>query len=177
MLEGDTVHVIFKRNVKNETQFPLLTIEGRIVSEDKNADGKSESSETSENVYTLWKAISKGHFVLPYTSTSKYRTPLNKVHFKRLQGVLYLKVSLYNWSQASSLLSAFIPVSDTLLRREESKTISVTARDDYIALEDGDKIILRHTSGIDNYVIAVEQRGEFIRYTTEVIIIDKNGKS
>ena len=154
-----------------------MTIEGRIVTEDINVDGKSENSETSENVYTLWKDISKGHFVLPYTSTSKYRTPLNKVHFKRLQGVLYLKVSLYNWSQATSLLPDFIPVSVTLRRREESKTISVTARDDDVALEGGDKIILRHTSGINNYVDAVEQRGEFIRYTTEVIIIDKNGKN
>ena len=94
-----------------------------------------------------------------------------------LQGVLYLKVSLYNWSQATSLLPDFDPVSVTLLRREESKTISVTARDDDIALEGGDKIILRHTSGLNNYVNEVEQRGEFIRYTTEVIIIDKNGKS
>ena len=53
----------------------------------------------------------------------------------------------------------------------------MTARDDDVALEGGDKIILRHTSGINNYVDAVEQRGEFIRYTTEVIIIDKNGKN
>ena len=48
MLEGDTVGVIFKRN--NETEFPLLTIEGRVVTEDINVDGKSESSETSEYV-------------------------------------------------------------------------------------------------------------------------------
>ncbi|CAI8013545.1 hypothetical protein GBAR_LOCUS8571, partial [Geodia barretti] len=107
VLEGDTVDVIFKRNVKSVTAFPLLTIEGSIVTEDINVDD-------------------------------------------------------------------FIPVSVTLLRREESKTISVTARDDDVALEGGDKIILRHTSGINNYVDAVEQRGEFIRYTTEVIIIDKN---
>ena len=53
VLEGDTVDVIFKRNVKSVTAFPLLTIEGSIVTEDINVDGKSESSETSENVYTL----------------------------------------------------------------------------------------------------------------------------
>ena len=53
VLEGDKVDVIFKRNVKSVTAFPLLTIEGSIVTEDINVDGKSESSETSENVYTL----------------------------------------------------------------------------------------------------------------------------
>ena len=53
----------------------------------------------------------------------------------------------------------------------------MTARDDDVALEGGDKIILRHTSGINNYVYEVERRGEFFRYFTEIIIIDKNGKS
>ena len=53
----------------------------------------------------------------------------------------------------------------------------MTATDDDVALEDGDKIILRHISGINNYVNQVEQRGEFFRYITEVIIIDKTGKS
>ena len=50
-MEGDSVDVIFRRS--NETEFPLLSIEGRIVTEDINVDGKSESSETSEYVYTL----------------------------------------------------------------------------------------------------------------------------
>ena len=43
-----------------------------------------------------------------------------------------------------------------------------------IAFEDGDKVILRHISNINNYVNLVEERGEFIRHTTEVAIVDKN---
>ena len=50
----------------------------------------------------------------------------------------------------------------------------MTAYNDMIALEDGDKVILRHTSNINNYVNLVEQRGEFISHTTEVAIVDKN---
>ena len=53
----------------------------------------------------------------------------------------------------------------------------MTATEDDVALEDGDKIVLRHISGFDNYVNSVELRGEFVRYITEVIIIDKTGKS
>ena len=66
------------------------------------------------------------------------------------------------------------PVLVTLLRRDSRITLSLTAYNDIIALEDGDKVILRQTSGINNYVNLVEQRGEFISHTTEVTIVDKN---
>ena len=66
------------------------------------------------------------------------------------------------------------PVLVTLLRRDSRITLSLTAYNDIIALEDGDKVILRQTSGINNYVNLVEQRGEFISHTMEVAIVDKN---
>ena len=77
-------------------------------------------------------------------------------------------------NQIPLLFSDYQPVSVTLLRRESRITLSLTAYNDLIALEDGDKVILRHTSGINNYVNLVEQRGEFISHTTKVAIVDKN---
>ena len=53
----------------------------------------------------------------------------------------------------------------------------MTANDDDVALEEGDTIILTHVSNIPNYVIRVEERGEFISHTAKVTIIDKDSRS
>ncbi|CAI8037620.1 hypothetical protein GBAR_LOCUS21039 [Geodia barretti] len=108
VVEGETLDIVFERNAKGTTKFPLLTIEGRIISEGDEDD--------------------------------------------------------------------YQPVLVTLLRRDSRITLSLTAYNDMIALEDGDKVILRQTSGINNYVNLVEQRGEFISHTMEVAIVDKNNR-
>ena len=39
VVEGETLDIVFERNAKGTTKFPLLTIEGRIISEG-DEDGK-----------------------------------------------------------------------------------------------------------------------------------------
>ena len=124
VVEGETLDIVFGRNAKGTTNFPLLTMEGRIMSEG-DEDGKFQHA-TSNLI--------------------------------------------------SNPLSDYQPVSVTLTRKDSRITLNLTAYNDMIALEDGDKVILRHTSGINNFVNEVEQRGEFISHTTEVTIVDKNNR-
>ena len=117
--------IVFGRNAKSTTNFPLLTIEGSIISEG-DEDGKFQHAMSNL----------KSNQIPP--------------------------------------LSDYQPVSVTLARIDSRITLSLTAYNDTIALEDGNKVILRHTSGINNFIMAVEQRGEFFSHTAEVAIVDKN---
>jgi hypothetical protein len=72
--EGETLNIVFERNAKGKTRFPLLTIQGSIISEGDEDD--------------------------------------------------------------------YQPVSVTIYRRYSKITFSLTAYNDMIAFEDGDKVIL-----------------------------------
>ena len=63
----------------------------------------------------------------------------------------------------------------TLVRQDSKITFGLTAYND--TLKDSDSVILTFTSNINNYVNQVEERGEFIRHTAEVTIVDKTSSS
>ena len=64
------------------------------------------------------------------------------------------------------------PVSVTLVRQDSKITFSLTAYNDTLE-EDRDKVILRFTSSIPNFINLVEERGEFFSHTAEVTIVDR----
>ena len=71
-------------------------------------------------------------------------------------------------------LQDFVPVLYNLTESDFEINFAVTALNDSVALEDGDVMILKHTSSINNYVDLVEATGEFINHMVKVIIKDKD---
>ena len=52
VVEGDTLDIVFGRNTKGITKFPLLTIEGRIMSEG-DEDGKFQHAMSNISITTF----------------------------------------------------------------------------------------------------------------------------
>ena len=48
VMEGNTVDIVYKRNVKGETTFPLLTIQGSITSSSGGSGTTSGKSHTAQ---------------------------------------------------------------------------------------------------------------------------------
>ena len=63
-------------------------------------------------------------------------------------------------------------VSVTLVRQDSKITFSLTAYNNTLE-EDSDKVILRFTSSIPNFINRVEERGEVFSHTAEVTIVDR----
>ena len=60
---------------------------------------------------------------------------------------------------------------------EVPANLNLRIEDDFITLEDDDRLIMKFEPGFDNNIALLEQDGEYIRYTTTIIIKDNDSES
>ena len=122
--EGESVQIVFGRDVKGKSQFPRLSLQGAITSE-----GDSTGIVNNDKSKTFTALLSHPDYEPRVDITVNENDPLS--------------------------------------------FITITATDDQVALEQ-DNITLTFTSVFRNFVKRVEERGEFVRPSTVVTIIDKD---
>ena len=117
-------------------------------------------------------------FLVSHSLAPSHHLEIQRVSYKQLSRSTMCPLFSRSLSLSLSLSLSFS--ADVSLTTQtvglSGAVFNITALHDDIAVEDGDKVTLQFNSSITGFVNEVEIRGEFIRHTAEVIIIDQDSK-